>query len=77
MLTVLFYTAYTQSMEHSKQTVDTPNGLTQKVTGDMDWDDYMEFLDHIKKTRGGKGQMKFVGEAVVQRVARERAEREA
>ena len=56
------------------QTVNSPNGMIQKVTGNMDWDDYIEFIDHIKRTRSGKGQMQFVGEAVAEKVAKEKSE---
>ncbi len=63
-------------MQQSKSTDNSPNGLTQKITGEIDWEDYIAFLNHIKVTRQGKGQMKFVGEAVIEKVQREKGGRE-
>lgn len=60
-------------MNDANRHTSSLNSMTQKVTGLMDWSDYIDFIDHIKRSRAGKGQMQFVGEAVAEKVAREKS----
>jgi len=62
-------------MKKLKQPIKTPNGLSQKITGILEWTDYMRLLHYCRSTK--QSQMEVVGQAVVSELDRqERAEQE-